>query len=178
MIDLKDFKNYFKDNYQFLLTMKKKWRILFSSFDDVVVILQLIEDQIESKIPLTEELETVFGVAFNYLYEQLEFVKLVYNRYLNKNDKLLKKYEKLVAYSIYLYDIEDTLKEKNKLTDEIEDALGAVQKDIENILEHNKEYSDEVLDKYNDLIDPHIGDKRVYSSLEIFAMIRDEIKIG
>lgn len=177
MIDLKDFKEYFRDNYQFLLTMKKKWKILFSSFDDAIVILQLIEDQVDSKIALSDELETIFNISFNYFYEQLEFVKLVYNRYLKKDDNLLKKYEKMISYSIYLYDIEDTLKEKNKLTDEIEDALSAVQKDIENNLEHNKDYNDETLDKYNDLIDPHIGDKRVYSSLEIFAMIRDEIKI-
>jgi len=176
MIDLKDYKAYMRDNDSFLDMLRRNDSLVYDRLRDLIKVLGYVEFLVDQGKKVEEELEFIFEVGFPFFHEQLEEIKIYYNKYCNKDYTKFKKYELLINYSLYIYELIDALKERKKYTNEAKKAFGEIQEEIEDIILNNKEEDPELLDRYNNIIESYV-EVGTLSTLEIFGLIVEELQI-
>jgi len=176
MINIKDFKSYFLQNYEFIELLRENNSLVYDRLQDLFKILGFIELMVDENKEVEEELEVIFEVGFSYLHEQLEEIKLYYNNYFNGDFLIFKKYEKFINYILYLNDLVEVLKEKAIFTDLTKKVIDDIYNGIESILTNKSKIDEKVIDKYNALLEQNVP-VGTHTTLEIYGMIIEELAI-
>ncbi len=159
-----DFENYIKENNHLISFLEENNSLLNEYISPIIKSLtylkQMIENEEEEKT--VHDIHAIFEYGFNFLFENLEQIKL-YLRQLNNDYKLL---EKMSLYIKIVFDLEE-LKleiEKNKEIDEeekendmnkIDDALEFFEENIVPKVVINEFELDKYLNLYYDLLDKY-----------------------
>lgn len=177
MIYINDYKGYKESNKKFFELLSSNNSMVYDRFADVFKVLGYIELMYDSK-KIDEDLETIFESGYLYLYEQMEMVKLFYQNYFKGNYNEFKEYEVLINYYLYLEDLLDTLSDDGKKVDKkVKDGIDKIIKKIDTILLQHLSFSDNLLDEVNCDIDALSIKNPPLTTIEVFAMIVEELEI-
>lgn len=176
MINIEDYKAYIKDNENFLELLRKNNSLVYDRLRDLIKVLGYIEFQVDQGKKIEEELKIIFEVGFSFFHEQLEEIKLYFNKYFKRDLSQFLKHELLINYSLYISDLIEVLKEKKKYTDEVKYEFGKVQEEIEEILRDERNETIDTFDRYNQIIESFVP-VGTLTTLEIFALIVEELQI-
>ena len=178
MLDLTEYKEYITANKDLLSFLKEKESIIYDRFSDILKVLGYIDFTIDKYGTIEEEYEVFYEVGFGFLYNQLEEVKLYFDKYFNKSYSEFQIYEPIINYALYLDDLKLTLKEEELMNDDINQAINDVLEMIENILELKNGYNEEVFDEFNAIISSQIRIKRrILTTTEVFERIVEELEL-
>lgn len=147
----KDFINYVNDNHQLISYLEESQSILNDYVAPIIKALYYLNKI--AKEDTSREIEDVFQFGVNYLFENIEQIKL-YLRQLNNDYKLL---DKMAFYIKIVFDLEE-LKLEIEKTNDIEQA--EKQKDIKAI--------DEMLEFFEENIVPDV----TFNDLELDNYLR------
>ncbi len=177
MIQSKDYKAYIYDNNDILNILKKQNTVLQYRIEDVKKVLDHICNLERIKKDINEEFTIIFETGFSYLHETVEAIKIYYDKYLNKNQILLKKYDKAINYILFLDDYLESLKEKKLLTQEFKTKCEKIIDELENIIQNKKEFNEDLLDGFNNLLDEDISSlPDVLTTDHIFSLVLEELR--
>lgn len=178
MINVEDYKGYYKDNYDFYSMLSKKQSMIFDRLDDFFRVLGYIEMLVDVEKKVDQELEIIFETGFGYLHEQTEQLKTYYNDYFKQNYKKFEAYAPLINYSLYLDDLTEAMQEKGYLSKKANEVIKEVAEEIEDILINQRKFTDEEIEGYNIKIQEITGGKKeLYTTQEIFAMVVEELQL-
>lgn len=177
MIQSKDYKAYIYDSNDILNILKKTNSVLQYRIEDVKKVLDHICNLERIKKDISEELTIIFETGFSYIHETLETIKIYYDKYLNKSTNLLQKYDKAINYILFLDDYLESLKEKKLLTQEFKTKCERIIEELEKIIQEKKEFNEELLDGFNNLLDEDISSlPDVLTTDHIFSLILEELR--
>ncbi|MCK9536182.1 MAG: hypothetical protein M0R05_01115 [Bacilli bacterium] len=176
MINYNDYKAYLLQNHDFIMMMKEKQIQLYDRIFDIMLVLDYISDLAAKGNKIDEEMHVIFEVGFSYMHEQLEEMKLYYEIYFQKDVISFKEYDMLINYSLYLGDLEDSLKDKNLYCEETKTAIKKIADKIDEIIRERKPINTEIFDDFNVLLEGYIP-VGTLTTLEIFALISEELNI-
>ena len=180
MIQTLDYKNYLNINKDLITLLKDNDSILYYRFKDVIYVCNyIVEFFKKNKVNSdNEDLEVIFETGFKYLYEQLDQIKIYFEKFFNKDYFLFKKYELLINYALYIDDFSESLAEKNKLTTKRKNILTTLAKDIEKLIIEKASWDDTNIDNFNQVINSCIPNNiEILTTEDIFASIAEEIEI-
>lgn len=172
----KDFKNYMSDNKAIIDELFNNNSVLLLRIEDVLNVLNFISDACDKGIELEEDEDEIFETGFLFFHEQIEYIKLYYQKYFNKDIKKLLEYESLINYYLYLIDLEETLKEKSYYNNSRKKIFDDIYTEIENIITNKDDFDPFITEKYDSLIESCLpNDKDLMTLSMIFSRIADEI---
>ena len=180
MIQSKDYKNYITGNKELLELFEQNNSILYYHLKDVIYVCNYISNFFKKnkESDETEDLEVIFETGFKYLHEQLEQIKIYYDKFFNKDYFLFKRYELLVSYTLYIDDISESLAEKEYLTAHCKNILSTLAKDIDKMIVEKTTWNDNDIDKFNEIINSCLPNNvEILTTEDIFASIAEEIEI-
>lgn len=180
MIQSKDYKNYITGNKELLELFEQNNSILYYHLKDVIYVCNYISNFFKKnkESDETEDLEVIFETGFKYLHEQLEQIKIYYDKFFNKDYFLFKRYELLVSYTLYIDDISESLAEKEYLTAHRKNILSTLAKDIDKMIVEKTTWNDNDIDKFNEIINSCLPNNvEILTTEDIFASIAEEIEI-
>ncbi|MGI6711033.1 MAG: hypothetical protein ACOX4W_06325 [Bacilli bacterium] len=164
-----------KENDSFLKMLESSASVLLSRMDEIFKVLDKIIELKERKLPI-EEYQIFFEVGYSYLYDRINEIKIYFQEYFLNSKMLLKKYEVLISYLMYLEDYLEALKEKQKLSLDASVLFDRIFKEIDEILKKNQDFSLSLLDRYDLEISNVIKfDKDVLTTLDIFALAYEDM---
>lgn len=176
MIQNQDFKNYLSNNKLLIDTLKERDSILLQRLEDVLKVLILITEAKDNQIDPDADAEVIFDTGYSYFYEQLEFIKIYFEKFLNKDFEKLFFYEDLINYILYLDDLEQTLKEHDYLTKTRKQAIDDISKEIEKIITRGEDFDPFITDKFDSILEACLpNDSNLLTTSMIFSRIVDEI---
>lgn len=174
---LNDYKSWLSDNKDFINLLKKNKSAIYQRIADVFRILEHIDKVYIQEKKVDAVLEEIFEIAYSYLFDTLQEVKLYYEKYFNRDYILFRQYESLINYILYLEDVKNSLIDNKQLTDENRQILDEILEECDQYLNSKKPYKIEVLEQYNDKLDAYFGDSKVLTMLEVFDRIYEELMI-
>lgn len=180
MIQTKDYLSYVSSNKDLLVLLENNNSILYYHLKDVLYVCNYIADFFKKnkKNESINDLEIIFDTGFKYLYEQLEQIKLYYEKYFNKDYFLFKHYEALINYALYIDDFTECLSEKNHLTSHRKNILSTLAKDIDKLIIEKGSWNDLDIDNFNQIINSCLPKNfEAITTEDIFASIAEEIEI-
>ncbi|HEY8365338.1 MAG TPA: hypothetical protein VIK84_07165 [Haloplasmataceae bacterium] len=169
-----DFENYIKENNNLIEYLKSNNSILDEYVSPIIKSLSFLVKMAQIEDKITAETELIFQYGFNYLFENLEQIKL-YLRQLHNDYKLL---DKMSFYIKIVFDLEElkleinknesiTEKDKQKDINLIDEALEFFEDNIVPDVAINEFELDKYLHLYYDLLDK-------YSELEFMIDVFNE----
>lgn len=180
MIASLDYKGYYNDNLELLTNLEKSNSDCFARLKDVIDVLDFISDNYEKyeHDDSSVDLENIFEIGFAYFHEEIEQIKIYFEHYLNKDYFLLKRYDALINFALYVDDVTETLKENEYLTKDREETLKGILDDIEDIISKKLAWSNSDFERLNVILESIIplGDGFNTTS-DIFNRIAEEIMI-
>ena len=176
MINIEDYQAYLKQNQPLLKLLKQNNSVVFSSMADVLIVLDYISGLVKEKSRIDEELEVIFDAGFSYFHEQWELITMVYDKYFNRDFISFSFFSNLINYLLYIEDLEDTLRDKELLTEERKQVLREIYDDIEQKLIHKIAFKQDLLDDYDFRLQSIIPDGTT-TTMEIFSLIVEELQL-
>ncbi|MGD9605402.1 MAG: hypothetical protein AB7V00_04540, partial [Bacilli bacterium] len=131
MINTDDYQAYLKQNQQLIELLKQNQSPLYDRMVDVFLVLDYVNQLVNDKSRIDEELEVIFDAGFSYFHEQWELITMIYHRYFHQDIISFTHYGSLINYLLYLDDLEETLKEKELLSDERKQVIQSIYEEIE-----------------------------------------------
>lgn len=180
MIQTKDYLSYVAGNKDLLDLLENNNSVLYYHLKDVIYVCNYISNYIKksNQNENNADLEVIFETGFKYLYDQLEQIKIYYEKYFNKDYFLFKHYELLINYALYIDDFTECLSEKNHLTAHRKNILSTLAKDIDKLIVEKASWNDQDIDEFNQIINSCLPKNiELLTTEDIFASIAEEIEI-
>lgn len=177
-MNVQDYQHYYQSNAMLLQRLEQEDFLLSHRFQDLIKVLDYIVTLYEGSKKIEEDFEVIFEVGYVFLYHQFEDFKNYFSTYLNSDDELLKQYDTLINYTLYLDDLYQVLQDKNSFTEEQKQVFLKVQTTIEDILKDKSLVTDETFDAFNDSLEEvllHTTD--TITTLEVFEQIIEELAL-
>lgn len=157
-----DFINYVNENHQLITYLDESQSVLNDYVGPIIKALYYLNKISEEDEDVNKEIEDVFQFGVNYLFENIEQIKL-YLRQLNNDYQLL---DKMAFYIKVVFDLEELKLEIDKVSDIDQDEKERDIKIIDEILEFfeenivpdvtfNELELDNYLSSYYDMIDKY-----------------------
>jgi hypothetical protein len=176
MVNTSDYEAYLKQNEELLNLLKQNHSYVYDRFADVLLTLNHISDRVKKYKKIEEELEVVFDVGFSFFHEQWEIIGMIYEKYFKRDIILFSSYASIINYLLYLDDLEETLKEKEKLSDEAKTNIKELYELLEQKLILLLPIEQTLLDDCDLRLAPYIPDGTL-TTVEIYAMIVEELQL-
>lgn len=176
MLNLDDYKAYIKQNKDFINNIKAISEIVYDHFDDAFKVLDFIEDRADKYEKIEEEFEVIFEAGFSFIHEQIEELKTIYNHYFDNDFITFKRFDKMVAYSLYLNDLIQTLTEDRRYKGEIKTTISSLNEKIDKILRNKESYSDDLFEEFNNQVG-EVVPVGTLSTSEIYGRVQEELMI-
>lgn len=180
MIQSKDYLSYVAGNKDLLHLLENNNSILYYHLKDVIYVCDYINNffRKNKKNDSNDDLVVIFETGFKYLYEQLEQIKIYFEKYFNKDYFLFKNYELLINYALYIDDFTECLAEKEHLTAHRKNILSTLAKDIDKLIIEKASWTDQDIDQFNQIINSCLPSNiEILTTEDIFASIAEEIEI-
>ncbi|MDD3106521.1 MAG: hypothetical protein PHP65_01790 [Bacilli bacterium] len=176
MINTEDYRGYIKQNENIIRLFKTNESLVYDRLMDVFTVLEYVDKLVAEKSKVDEELEVIFDAGFSFFHEQWETIQLIYERYFHQDIIAFSHYASLINYLLYIDDLEETLKEKELLTQERKAVLSTIFEEIEQKLISKLPYDVALFDDYDWRIQMLALDG-INTTIEIFAMIVEELQL-
>lgn len=161
-----------------LQTLEEKDFLLAHRFQDLTKVLDYIVTLYEGSKKIEEDFEVIFEVGYVFLYHQLEDFKNYFSMYLDSDYTLLKQYDTLINYTLYLDDLYQVLQDKDSFSEEQKKVFLNVQTTIEEILKNKSTVTETTFEEFNNSLEEvllHTTD--TITTLEVFEQIIEELAL-
>lgn len=175
MIQIKDYKAYIDDNKGILNLLKENNSILLSRLDDVTKVLDHICKLSRIKKDLNDDYEVIFTTGFDYIHENLESIKIYYEKYFNKDIILLKKYEKAINYILFLEDLIITISDKGKLDASKKNEINLIISSLDKKIQSFSLIDEDIYSDIDLKIETIVDDNVYYTTSYVFSLILEEM---
>ena len=170
----RDYQNYKQDNIELIKTIKKNCVSTYIFIEDIIDVLDYVAKEKAKNTKLEEELLNLFDFGYDFLSAFLSEMDFIYRDYLNSQDLLLIKYDKVISYWFYLQDLKsfveyDLNKDASKLVKLLDE--------VDLIIKEQKAVSEDLYNYYEEQIasfDPKAKHKPIFA---IYALVKEELMI-
>ncbi|MDC0559025.1 hypothetical protein OAO42_01290 [Candidatus Izimaplasma bacterium] len=173
----KDYASWKMENHEVLDTFKSNKNMIYVRFEPVFATLDYIYDQVVEQKEVDEDLETIFSYGFEYLYTQIEVIKVYFDSLFQSKCEEFQEYNEMILFLLYILDIKIDIENNNKEVDLTE--LDVLEEYIENmIMERSKnfDYVRTRLNKALNAIDA-MTDYEYTSVVDIYSEICENLGI-
>lgn len=177
-MNVQDYQQYYQSNAMLLQKLEEENLFLSHRFQDLIKVLDYIVTLYEGSNKIEEDFEVIFEVGYVFLFHQFEDFKNYFTSYLESDYVLLKKYDTLINYTLYLDDLYQVLQDKDNFTEEQKKVFLNVQTSIEEILKNKAEVTETTFEEFNDSLEEvllHTTD--TITTLEVFEQIIEELAL-
>lgn len=177
-MNVQDYQQYYQSNAMLLQKLEEENLFLSHRFQDLIKVLDYIVTLYEGSNKIEEDFEVIFEVGYVFLFHQFEDFKNYFTSYLESDYVLLKKYDTLINYTLYLDDLYQVLQDKDNFTEEQKKVFLNVQTSIEDILKNKAEVTETTFEEFNDSLEEvllHTTD--TITTLEVFEQIIEELAL-
>ncbi|HHU56209.1 MAG TPA: hypothetical protein GXZ48_05950 [Acholeplasmataceae bacterium] len=168
-----DYLSWFQKNEDFFETLFKEDSLIFNHLHDTIKVLNFISNQEK----VNEDLEVFYEIGFPYLFNKVNDIKYYVENYFNNNLSKFLKYEILINYTLYLDDLIDSLTEKKLFDNNIKIELSKINEEIDDILRNKKKFDNDLINKYDLVIQSLIPNTQILTIPEIFHRAAEELRL-
>lgn len=140
------------------------------------MVLDYVDQLVREHSRIDEELEVIFDAGFSYFHEQWELLQMIYQQYFHHDIISFNIYSPLINYLLYLDDLEETLADKDLLTDERKEEIREMYGIIEEKLINKTSFDISLFDDFDFRLQGIIPDG-LMTTMEIFSMIVEELQL-
>ena len=141
-----DYISYKNENKSFIDLLENNNCTSYESLKDVIFILDKISEKMDTEL-IDDEIDYIFDFGFDYLYNEIEFLKNIYEERLNSDFILFKKYDPLLRYALFIYQLIDDLEEQDLITSNIKNKLQGKVNSILSMIDNREVVSDTLIDE-------------------------------
>lgn len=168
---LNDCNSYINSKSSFIKDIEKNLPDTSYRFVAPIKIISYANNIVKSKKGIDQDLQNIIEHSFTYLYENIELLNVFYEKYFNKTFSVMKKYDQLINYILYLEDVSYVLNNEKKSKE-----IDAIIKQYESILITKNSYDESLFDNISPFLDS-LSKKQLYSQQEIFEMVVEELNL-
>jgi hypothetical protein len=174
---LKDYASWKIENYEMLGKMKQNENPIYDRLEPVYVVLEHLYDMACSTEELDEDLENIFNVGFQYLYSQLNIIKIYFENLFKSNCDGFDEYSEMLLFLLYIFDLRADL-ESHDIDSDLE-VLNSTETYIENMIMERRQDFDYVREMMNKAMKYVFGltDYEYVSIVDIYVEIAENLGI-
>ena len=141
-----DYISYKNENKSFIDLLENNNCTSYESLKDVIFILDKISEKMDTEL-IDEEIDYIFDFGFDYLYNEIEFLKNIFEERLKSDFILFKKYDPLLRYALFIYQLIDDFEEQDLITSNIKNKLQGKVNSILSMIDNREVVSDTLIDE-------------------------------
>ena len=141
-----DYQSYRDENKNIINLLQDNNFLTYTRIKDIIFVLDKVSDKLMNEKKIDDEIEVIFESGYEFFYYELEQIKSFFKS-LNNDFILFKKYDQIIFYNLYILELINALEDEELLTDEREDKLNNLNKEINQLIASKNEVSNEFLDK-------------------------------
>lgn len=155
---LKDYASWKMENYEMLEKFKKDHNPVYLRLEPVHVVLEHIYDMACNNQEIDEDLENIFNIGFEYLYSQLNVIKIYYEKLFKSNCDEFLEYSEMILFLLFIFDLKTDIDEHGFESDD--DKINHTETYIEDMIMERRQDFDYVRDMMNSML------KHVYEMID------------
>ena len=173
---IKDYKNWISKKHELIHHFMHHNSLIFNRVENVLKTLQFISNLKEEEFD--EDYSVIFDCGYSYIYQVVDEIELLLDKYFNNNMHQFLNYEPLINYSLYLNDLKEALIEDESFNERLNEEINQINTNIEKLISEKRQFVLRVLDDYDSrllaLIDPN---KTILTTPEVYDRIYEELQI-